>query len=78
MNRFREIPTGFLLAAQGCSNPGHRDEMKPQPRWGCAEIEFPREPGVARTSQPRAEICNPYGIRKKWSWAFLDIPLEFP
>src|SRR6266853_206046 len=38
----------------------HGNKTMPQPRWGCeSSVALPR---VARSSQPRAELHNPFGI----------------
>jgi hypothetical protein len=75
MNRPVKIPTGFDPPAQGCSNPGHRVAVMPQPQWGCAIIGTPQGhnpagvdnhqshgPRVARSSLPWALLHNPFGI----------------
>jgi hypothetical protein len=75
VNRPLKIPTGFHPPAQGCSNPGHRVAVDPQPQWDCAIVSPPqgrnpggvdddqsRGPRVARASQPWALFRNPLGI----------------
>lgn len=66
------------MPAQGWHNPGHRDEMNPQPQWGCAEIEFPREPRVARTRNPGLRFAIPTGLGKSGPGLFWTFRQNFP
>src|SRR5258708_40309779 len=45
---------------EGVAADDNRNKTMPQPRWGCeSSVALPR---VARSSQPWAELHNPFGI----------------